>query len=124
MKKRILSYLLVFLLALQFLSACGISEDKLEEAKEQAYREGYEYGYYRGTEEQREKDYEELLIDGHSIRTIVEEIYDEYGLTPSKAFSIVEDYEFDYTHGGYTWDEYQHAIEVIFATASVFPSDY
>lgn len=123
MKKRILSYLLVILLTVQFLSACGVSENKLEEVREQAYREGYEYGYYRGAEEQREKDYEELLIDGHSIRTIVEEIYDEFGMTPSEAFAIYDDYEYDSSHGGYTWAEYQKAIEVMICTASVFPSD-
>ncbi len=123
MKKRLS---IVFLVVLLLLSGCGnpYSEEDLEDAKQQAYREGYNDGYYRGAEEQKEKDYEELLIDGYSIRDIEEEIYNEYGMTPHEAFTILDEYEYDSSHGGYTWTEYQYAIEVMYATASIFPYDY
>lgn len=120
--KKILIGILVFVLLL--MTGCGTSTTKIEEVRDQAYREGFDDGYYRGAEEQRERDYEELLIDGRSIRDVVDRVYDEYGMTPSHAFMIIDEYEYDYTHGGYTWAEYKHAIEVVYFTASIFPSDY
>ena len=108
------------------LCGCGKSytESDMENAKRQAYNEGYEDGYHRGTEERREEDYENLLIDGRSIRNIQEQVYNEYGITPSEAFGIVDEYEYDSSHGGFTWAEYQNAIEAIYYTASIFPQDY
>lgn len=127
MKKRMLNFVhfvLITMLSLLLLSGCGISSTDLEEAKEQAYREGYEDGYYRGSEEQREQDYEDLLMDGRSIRDIEEQVYEEYGMTPSEAFGIIDEYEYDSTHGGYSWSEYKEAIEVMYYTMSIFPQDY
>lgn len=126
MKKRMSNYTclaLILALSLLILSGCGISSADFEEAKEQAYREGYEDGYYRGSEEQREEDYEDLLIDGRSISDIVEHVYNEYGMTPSEAFAIYDEYEYDSSHGGYTWAEYKNAMEVMYFTTSLFPLD-
>lgn len=114
------------LLFLLFLNGCGnpYTEADLEDAKQQAYNEGFEDGYYRGSKDQQEEDYDELLIDGCSIRTIEDHVYNEYGITPSEAFTIVDEYEYDSSHGGYTKAEYQNAIEAIFYTAAIFPQDY
>ena len=101
-----------------------LTEADIEDAKEQAYNEGYKDGYYHGTEEQREKDCEDFLIDGLSIRGLEELVYEEYGMTPHEAFNIVDAYEFDPRDSGYTWAEYQNAIEAIYCTASIFPQDY
>ena len=104
------------------------SASDIENARQQGYGEGYSDGYSdgysHGTESQKEEDYAELLIDGLSIRELERMVYQEYGLTPYQAFGIVDEYEYDSTHGGFTWDEYQNAIEAIYYTASIFPYDY
>lgn len=133
MNKRMLNHtcsVFVLVFALLILSGCGKSyiEADIEEATKQAYSQGYEDGYkdghHRGAEEQREEDYEDLLIDGLSIRNIIEEVYNEFGITPSEAFTIVDEYEYDSSHGGYTKSEYRNAIEAMYYTASIFPYDY
>jgi hypothetical protein len=125
-KMSTLLLLCLFLIAAFALSGCesGYSESEMEAATQQAYDQGFEDGYYRGTQDQLEEDYDDLLIDGCSIRTISDHVYNEYGLTPNEAFMIVDEYEYDASHGGYTWSEYQNAIEAIFCTASIFPYDY
>lgn len=70
------------------------------------------------------EDNEKLLIDGRSIRDIESQVNAEYGMTPAEAFSVIDEYEYDYTHGGYTWAEYQDALEVMYYTMSIFPYDY
>ena len=67
---------------------------------------------------------DDLLIDGRSIRDVADQVYAEYGMTPYEALSVIDEYEYDYTHGGYTWAEYKQAIEVVYYTASIFPYDY
>ena len=124
MRKRLFAILLAIVVAA--LCGCGnsYSESDIENARRQSYDDGYRDGYSRGLEERREEDYNELLIDGRSIRDIEEQVYREYGLTPSQAFGIVDEYEYDSTHGGFTWSEYQNAIDAIYYTASIFPFDY
>lgn len=123
MKKK---FLLLTIILSFLLCACGnsYSEEDLEEAKRQAYDEGYNEGYSRGSDDQWEADCEDFLIDGRSIRNIQEQVYEEYGMTPDEAFSVIDEYEYDYTHGGFTWAEYKQAIEVVYYTASIFPYDY
>ena len=127
-------FLLLTIILSFLLCACGnsYSEDDLEEAKRQAYNEGYDdgysrgydVGYSRGSDDQWEVDCEEFLIDGRSIRNVQEQVYEEYGMTPYEAFSVIDEYEYDYTHGGFTWAEYKQAIEVVYYIASIFPRDY
>lgn len=121
MRKKLFTILLVVVVVT--LCGCGnsYSESDIENAREQGYNEGYSDGYDRGSEERRDEDYEDLLIDGRSIRNIQEQVYSEYGLTPSQAFGIVDEYKYDPTHGGFTWSEYQKAIDAIYYTASIFP---
>lgn len=124
MRKTLLAILLT--VAAVVMCGCGesYSEADIEEARQQGYTEGYSAGYNRGAEDRQNEDYDDLLIDGRSIRDIEEQVYNEYGLTPSQAFGIVDEYEYDSTHGGFTWAEYQNAIEAIYYTASIFPQDY
>lgn len=132
MRKKLFIILLTIVVAT--LCGCGqsYSESDIANAKQQSYEKGYSDGYDRGVEEQRKEDYDELLeevydellIDGRSIRDLERQVYKEYGLTPPQAFSIVDEYEYDSTHGGFTWSEYQNAIEAIYYTASIFPYDY
>ena len=119
-------YLLLFMSALLLLCSCGNSYTRsdIEDAERDAYYKGYDDGYQRGSEDQWEKDCEDFLIDTYSIRDIENRVYQEFGITPSEAFSIVDNYEYDSTHGGYTWTEYQYAIDAIYYTASIFPYDY
>lgn len=113
-------------IAALLLSACGnpYSESDLESAKRQSYNEGYNAGYDRGYEDFKEIVREEYLIDGRSIRDVIDEVYDEFGMTPYEAFAVYDEYTYDWTHGGYTWKEYQEALEVMYYTASIIPYDY
>lgn len=128
MRKTILAVILA--VAIAALGGCGNSytESDMESARQQGYSEGYSEGYRdgydQGAEDRRDEDYDELLIDGRSIRNIQDQVYDMYGLTPSQAFGIVDEYEYDSTHGGFTWSEYQNALEAVYYTASIFPQDY
>ena len=129
MKKRMLNKigcLLMLISTLPLFCSCSASYTRtdIETAKRDAYYDGYNEGYKRGAEDQWEDDCEELLIDGRSIRDIENRVHQEFGITPAEAFSIIDNYEYDSTHGGYTWDEYQNAIDAIYYTASIFPYDY
>ena len=121
MKKKLLLILLAISVAA--LSGCAriYSESDYEKAKQQSYNQGFNEGYDRGVQDQREKDCEDFLIDGCSIVDIEKKVYGKYGITPSEAFSIIDEYEYDSSHGGITWNEYQIAIEAIYYTAAVFP---
>lgn len=128
MKKRVLTITcaLSLLLAIVLLSGCntGYSESEMESIKQQAYKEGFDDGYWIGAEEQQALDYEELLIDGASIQTVEDKVYSRYGMTPHEAFQIYDEYTYDGASSGYTWTEYQEALEVMYYTASIFPYDY
>lgn len=128
MRKKLFAIMLTSVIFV--LCGCGnsvsvsYSESDIENARQQGYSEGYSDGYSHGIENQKEEDYSDLLIDGLSIRGLESKVYQEYGLTPSQAFGIVDEYEYDSSHGGFTWAEYQNAIEAIYYTASIFPQDY
>jgi hypothetical protein len=127
MKKQffIISFLLVLTAMMVFLSGCeeSYSKDDIENAKQQAYSEGYNDGYSRGSADQKEKDYEELLMDGASIWSIRNRVYDEFGITPREAFNIYDSYNYDPDHDGITQDEYQKAIEAMLYTSCIFPQE-
>lgn len=116
---------ILVLAALIFLFV-SCSEDGAKETQskiEAARKEGYSEGYDRGAKNQMDKDIEELTIEGLSIRDIVDRVYKTYGMSPSEAFSAYDEYTYDSSHGGYTWEEYQKAIEVMYYTASLFPCE-
>ena len=77
MKKKL--FVILLAIAVATLSGCGkvYSESDINNAMQQAYNEGYAEGYRHGAYRQQEEDYEEFLIDGRSIRNIVEEVYEE-----------------------------------------------
>lgn len=121
--------LCVLALSIIIICLCGCGNGKaytaseVEEMMQQAYREGYASGYDQGMRDQWDEDCEELLIDGCSIKNIRDSIYHEFGMTPDEAFNIVDSYECDPSHDGITWSEYQKAIEAIYCTVSIFPSE-
>ena len=92
-------------------------ESIASEAREEGYRQGYDAGYERGASDQHEKDCEDLIMEGRSIRDISNAVERVYGITPRQAFDIYED-------GGYSWSDLKNAKEAIYYTASIFPSDY
>lgn len=136
-KKQLFSVLLI--IAVLCLCGCAksYSESEIEEIRRQAYDEGYDSGYEDGEIDgyhdgleagfedgikvTGESCYKYHLIDGESITDLRDEVYRKYGLTPDEAFSMVDEYEYDSTHGGITWAEYQNAIEAIYYTAYTFP---
>ena len=132
MKKDILDFIksaLILAAVVLILGSCSEQEmkdreSKIEAARKEGYSEGYDDGYERGAKDQKQKDLEEYTIDTRSIQDIVNRVYEEYGMTPSEAFMIFDVYTYDSTHGGFTWSEYQNALEAIYYTASIFPQDY
>lgn len=92
------------------------------EKEQEAYDSAYEEGYQQGRKDQEESDWEKLTIEGKSIVDVEEQVYEYYGLNPYEAWSVIEEYNYDGTHGGITWEEYQNAIEAAVFTAGVFPA--
>lgn len=85
------------------------------------YNADYEEGYERGHEAGEESAAEELTIDGVSIVDIDEKVLDRYGMSVSEAWGMVECYETEADHGGWSWAEYQNALEAVRYAASLFP---
>lgn len=101
----------------------GDNLDKISavEKEQEAYDVAYDDGYQQGREDQEASDWEKLTIEGKSIVDIVDLVYDHYGMTPQEAWGVIEEYNYDGTHGGFTWEEYMDAMEAAVATAMYFP---
>lgn len=92
------------------------------EKEKEAYDSAYDEGYQQGRKDQEESDWEKLTIEGKSIVDVEEQVYEHYGMTPYEAWGTIEEYNYDGTHGGITWEEYQNAIEAAVSTAGFFPA--
>lgn len=99
----------------------NIREQEAEKNEKVVYESAYQAGYKRGQEVQEEEDTEKYCYEGRSIYDIEESVLDYYGITPAEAWHTIDEYNFDASHGGITWDEYQNAIQAAFATAGQFP---
>lgn len=97
----------------------GVSEEDIQKARQEGYNEGYENGMNAAAEYAAE-----LLAsveEEKGVQDIQDKIYDRYGVTPWEAWSIIDEYNYDWTHGGFTWEEYQNALEAVYDTAGFFP---
>lgn len=99
----------------------NIREQKAAESEKAAYETAYNGGYKRGREDQEEADIEKYCYEGRSIYDIEESVLDYYGITPAEAWHTIDEYNYDASHGGIAWDEYQNAIQAALATAGQFP---
>lgn len=105
---------------------CTIPQ-KLEADKEEAYNNGYKTGYGEGYSTgfdegkavQRERD----TIGDCSIIDLARAVREYYGVTPAEAYQIVEAYETEKKHGGYSKEDYENAIGAIWFAAGVFPTN-
>lgn len=105
---------------------CTIPQ-KLEADKEEAYNSGYKTGYGEGYSTgfdegkavQRERD----TIGDCSIIDLARAVREYYGVTPAEAYQIVEAYETEKKHGGYSKEDYENAIGAIWFAAGVFPTN-
>lgn len=99
----------------------GVSEEDIQKARQEGYNEGYENGMNAAAEYAAE-----LLAsveEEKGVQDIQDKIYDRYGVTPWEAWSIIDEYNYDGTHGGFTWAEYQNALEAVYSTAGLFPPE-
>lgn len=92
------------------------------EKEKAAYDNAYDEGYQQGCKDQEESDREKLTIEGKSIVDVEEQVYKYYGLKPYEAWNIIDAYNYDSSHDGITWEEYQNAIEAAVSTAGFFPA--
>ena len=83
--------------------------------------EGYNEGYAEGKNFQRNWDTDKMTVSGQNLKDIVNDVAEEYGIEPAVAYDILNDYNDKPDHGGYSWDEYQEAIQVIIYTVSLIP---
>lgn len=105
---------------------CSVPKNQ-EADKEAAYNSGYETGYGEGYSTgfdegkavQRERD----TIDDCSIIDLARAVREYYGVTPAEAYQIVEAYENEKKHGGYSKEDYENAIGAIWFAAGVFPTN-
>lgn len=70
-------------------------------------------------QEQRAKDLKEL-VHNRSSASIAYSVKKAYGINPEEAYEIVEAYNENGNHGGYSWDEYQNALGAVLYTANLF----
>lgn len=98
---------------------------RAESEREQAetLRKEYERGYEQGVKDQMDRDLEKITLSGRSVRDIINKVSVFYGMTPIEAFRTVDEYEFDSTHGGITWEEYQEAIGVCVNVAGMMDDE-
>ena len=92
------------------------------EKEKAAYDNAYDEGYQQGCKDQEESDREKLTIEGKSIVDVEEQVYKYYGMKPYEAWNIIDAYNYDSSHDGITWEEYQNAIEAAVSTAGFFPA--
>lgn len=96
-----------------------LSEEDVARARQEGYNEGYENGMNAMAE------YTAGLIasveEEKGVQEIQDKISSRYGVTPWEAWSIIDEYNYDWTHGGFTWEEYQNALEAVYDTAGFFP---
>lgn len=95
--------------------------EQAESARNEEYNQGYYAGYDKGQEEQWVSDRQSLVVRGKNLKMIIESVESEYGIEPAKAYAILNAYNNNADHGGYSWDEYQEAIQVIIYTVSLIP---
>lgn len=98
----------------------GVRQQAAEQA-ESARNEGYNEGYAEGKNFQRNWDTDKMTVGGQNLKDIVNDVAEEYGIEPAEAYDILSDYNDRPDHGGYSWDEYQEAIQVIIYTVSLIP---
>lgn len=131
MAKELLGGLLGFALVVTSISGVAFlrwafspaEQEKTEQIKAEAAKEEYDRGYEQGVKDQMERDFETFTLSGRSVRDIINKINVFYGMTPVEAFRTVDEYEFDSTHGGITWEEYQTAIRVCINTAGMMDDE-
>lgn len=100
----------------------NLAKVSASEKEKEAYDSAYDEGYQQGRKDQEESDWEKLTIEGKSIVDVEDQVYQYYGMTPYEAWGTIEEYNYDGTHGGITWEEYQNAIEAAVSTAGFFPA--
>ena len=100
--------------------------DEIQTAKEESYNNGYKTGYGEGystgfdegKDVQRGRD----TIGDCSIVDLARAVREYYGVTPAEAYQIVEAYETEKQHGGYSREDYENAVGAIWFAAGVFPT--
>lgn len=73
-----------------------------------------------GKHEQLSRDKKSMEYNGTTAAKIARRIKAIYGMPPQDAYEIVAAYNENGNHGGYSWDEYQEALEAVLRTASMF----
>lgn len=89
-----------------------------------SYDSGYQAGYAAGKEFQREKDVEGLTVGNKNLKTLVTLVESQYGVGPREAYDLVMDYADQGANSGYSYDEYENALEAILYFAELVPDGY
>lgn len=99
----------------------GVRKQAAESRLVTERNEGYNEGYSEGKKFQRNWDTDKMTVNGQNLKDIVNDVAEEYGIEPAVAYDILNAYNNNADHGGYSWDEYQEAIQVIIYTVSLIP---
>lgn len=110
--------------ALSFAIGLEVGNAKVDPAWDEGYSAGHDDGYAEGKNFQRNWDTDKMTVGGQNLKDIVNDVAEEYGIEPAEAYDILSDYNDRPDHGGYSWDEYQEAIQVIIYTVSLMPYSY
>lgn len=90
----------------------GQMETAVQDAKNEAKRQ------------QQEKDIEGLTVGNKNLKTLVTLVEGQYGVGPREAYDLVMDYADQGANSGYSYDEYENALEAILYFAELVPEGY
>ena len=102
----------------------GVYVPGIREESQGNYDSAYQRGYTAGKDAQYEKDIEGMTVGNKNLKTLVTLVESQYGVGPREAYDLVMDYADQGANSGYSYDEYENALEAILYFAELVPEGY
>lgn len=102
----------------------GVYVPGIREESQGNYDSAYQRGYTAGKDAQYEKDLKGMTVGNKNLKTLVTLVESQYGVGPREAYDLVMDYADQGANSGYSYDEYENALEAILYFAELVPEGY
>lgn len=99
----------------------GVYVPGIREESQGNYDSAYQRGYTAGKDAQYEKDLKGMTYGNKNLKTLVALVESQYGVGPREAYDLVMDYADQGANSGYSYDEYENALEAILYFAELVP---
>lgn len=99
----------------------GVYVPGIREESQGNYDSAYQRGYTAGKDAQYEKDLKGMTYGNKNLKTLVTLVESQYGVGPREAYDLVMDYADQGANSGYSYDEYENALEAILYFAELVP---